>query len=256
MRSRLIVVVAAVALGLAAAFLTMQYLQAQQTSIARGAQLVNVLVAAQDLPAGMTAEELLSRGTLTQRSIPRQYVSASAVSSRAALDGKVVARPISKDEQVTSAMFKYPAEVGLASSTPKDYVAVSIPYDAARGVGGLLRPGDSVAVFASFTPGGKAVEQAITKLILTKVKVLAVGVALTADAADAQASGSSGQGGGTLVGSGSQQRSSTITLALTPSDAEKLIFAEEQGSVWLALFSPTDPSTPVTPGARLVQMVR
>jgi pilus assembly protein CpaB len=253
MRSRLIIIIVAIAFGVVAAVIAIQYLQGQQARITEGTQLVTVLVAAQDLSVGMTSEEVLSKGYITQRQIPRQYVAGSAVSSRAALEGKVVSQPVSKDEQVTGAMFKYAADVGLASSTPRGYLAVSIPYDAARGVGGLLRPGDTVAVFGTFAQDASG-KGGISKLILSKVKVLAVGAELTA-ASTAQAGTANSSGGLSSVGQ-TVQSASTITLALTAADAEKLVFTEEQGRVWLGLFSPTDPNTPVTPGAGLSQVLR
>jgi pilus assembly protein CpaB len=260
MRSRLIILIVALALGVTGAIVTSRYLQAEQARIAQGAQLVTVLVAQQDLPAGMTSEQLLSKGYLTQRQVPRQYVAATAVSSRAMLDGKVVAQPISKDQQVTASMFKYAADVGLASSTPKDYVAVAIPYDAARGVGNLLRPGDSVAVFATFEPGSKGVETAVTKLILPKAKVLAVDQTLDPSPASTQANTVANDGNtGSLASNGSQRKRApnpTLTLALTPADAEKVVFAQEEGKVWLGLYSPTDLNTPVNAGVRYRQVVR
>jgi pilus assembly protein CpaB len=259
MRSRLIILIVAIALGVTGAFVAMRYLQAEQARIAQGAQLLTVLVAQQDLPAGMTSEQLLSKGYLIQRQIPRQYVAASAVSSRAMLDGKVVAQPISKDQQVTDSMFKYAADVGLASSTPKNYVAVAIPYDAARGVGNLLRPGDSVAVFATFELGQKGVDAAVTKLILPKAKVLAVDQTLDPGPASTQAdTAANNANNGSLAGGSQTKRAPnpTLTLALTPADAEKVVFAQEEGKVWLGLYSPTDLNTPVTAGIRYRQMVR
>ena len=257
MRSRLIIIIFAVVLGVVAALVTARYLSAEQARIAQGAQLVTVLVAQQELPTGMTSEALLSKGYLKQREIPRQYVSASAVSSRAQLDGKVVAVPISRDQQITDAMFKYAADVGLASSTPTGYVAVAIPTNAATGVGGLLKPGDSVAVLGTFEPGGKGVETAVTKLILPKVKVLAVGQSLDSASADAAATKTSS--GGALAGGGQSANQNvipTVTLALTPAEAEILVFAQEEGKIWLALFSPTDLQVPATSGARYTTVVR
>jgi pilus assembly protein CpaB len=245
MRSRLIIIIVAVLLGVTAALLAARYLQTQQARIAQGAQLVTVLVAQQDLPQGLTAAELLDRGYVTQRQVPRQYVAGSAISSRVALDGKVVAQPISKDQQLTDAMFRYAADVGLASSTPKDYLAVSIPYQAARGVAGLLRPNDFVAVYATFEPDKGGLESATTKVIIPKAKVLAVGELLTATSENDSApkTASTGSLMAPAAGSGSTAPG-TITLALTPKDAGKIVFAQEEGAVWLGLFSSVDPSTP------------
>jgi len=253
MRSRIVAVILAIVLGVVAWVVAARYLQAEQDRLTAGAQLIAVFVAAQDLPTGMTADEMLSKGYLAQEQVPRQYVAGSAVSSRAALEGKVAAQPIAKGEQIAGTMFKYAADVGLASSTPKGYIAVSIPYDAVRGVGALLQPGDSVAVYGTFSSGSAIkISGAVTKLILPKVKVLAVGAQL-ASGATATSGASSSSGG--LLGGGSTESVGSITLAVTPSDAEKLVFTAESGRVWLGLFSSTDPNTPSTGGTGLEQVL-
>ena len=90
-------------------------------------------------------------------------------------------------------------------------------------------------------------------MLLPKVKVLAVG--LTTDTEpQAAAPEESGGGGGVIGGSTTQteQRvSNTVTLALLPGDLEKLVFAEEKGSVWLALLPATATDIPETTGRRL-----
>ena len=257
MRSRLIIIVVAVILGAAAALLAARYLQVEQARISSGAQLVAVLVAEQDLPAGMTSAEVLDKGYVTVRQIPRQYVAGSAISSRVALKDKVVAQPISKDEQITTAMFKYATDVGLAPSTPKDHLAVSIPYEAVRGVAGLIKPGDYVAVVGTFEPGDGKVDTAITKIVLPKAQVLAVGKALSGAISTAAEKDVTPKSGAMLSNADtSADAAPTITLALTPVDVEKLVFAQEEGKVWLALFSPNDPSVPVTTGIRLQQEIK
>jgi hypothetical protein len=39
-----------------------------------------------------------------------------------------------------------------------------------------------------------------------------------------------------------------VTLALAPADVVKLVFAEEQGSVWLSLLPPTATEAPTAAG--------
>ena len=170
---------------------------------------------------------------------------------------KVVAQPISKDEQITTAMFKYATDVGLAPSTPKDHLAVSIPYEAVRGVAGLIKPGDYVAVVGTFEPGDGKVDTAITKIVLPKAQVLAVGKALSGAISTAAEKDVTPKSGAMLSNADtSADAAPTITLALTPVDVEKLVFAQEEGKVWLALFSPNDPSVPVTTGIRLQQEIK
>ena len=125
---------------------------------------------------------------------------------------------------------------------------MSISSDAVKGVAGLLKPNDSVMVAATFKPGPNG-EEALTRVLLPKARVLAVGTNVGAEAPVQEQSG-----GGGLAGNARDdqaQAAATVTLALTPGDLEKLIFAEEQGSVWLALLPATATEIPVTPGRSL-----
>jgi Flp pilus assembly protein CpaB len=76
----------------------------------------------------------------------------------------------------------------------------------------------------------------ITKLLLSNIKVLANEPMQTPSEETAEAAAPA-QGGEIM-----------ITLSLTPAQAEQLIFAKENGSVWLGLVHPGD--APVTSGGR------
>lgn len=252
MRSKALILAAAIVLGLVAAFFAARYLDSARMRLEADAQPVEVLVAQQDLPVGATAEQLLQGQQIVRTTIPRQYVSDGAVSSSASLEGQVLAFPVSRGEQITAARFKYPAEAGLSYAVPKDYVAVSIANNAVKGVAGLVKPGDHVMVIATFEPSGEF-EDGITKVILRKARVIAVGTDLstpesgtTTGATDQQEN----QGGAFAPGQaqGADAVPGTITLSLPPAEAEKLVFAEEKGNVWLALIGSTTTEIPETPG--------
>ena len=260
MKSRLLVLAAAVILGVIAAVVTANYLRDTTARLTAEAEPVQVMVATTDVARGATAEEMLEAGALEVREIPRRYVADGAVSSPAMITGKVLAIPLTAGEQVTAARFRYPSEVGLSYGIPEGFVAVSIPANDVKCVGGMLKPGDWVMVAVTFDPGpedpdAEADEEptAQTRVLLPKVKVLAVG--LTTDTEpQAAAPEESGGGGGVIGGSTTQteQRvSNTVTLALLPGDLEKLVFAEEKGSVWLALLPATATDIPETTGRRL-----
>ena len=261
MRSKILILVAAIGFGLVAAFFAARYLDSARLRLEADAQPVEVLVAQQDLPVGIPAEQLLETGQIVGTTIPRQYVSDGAVSSAAAIEGQVLAFPVSRGEQITAARFRYPAEVGLSYAVPEDYVAVSIPNNAVKGISGLVKPGDHVMVLATFEPTGELAD-AITKVVLRRVRVLAVGTDLaTAESGSVtRATAAEDQGGqGGVLGGAEQQADTeapqTITLALPPNDAERLVFAEEKGSVWLALIGSTTMEAPATPGMTYPQVL-
>lgn len=251
MRSRLAILIVALALGGLAALTTNWYLNRATERLEAGTEPVEVLVASEAIPRGAMADDLIDSGQIVTREVPRRYVSADAVSSPKAIRGQVLAAPLSAGELVTTARFQAPKEAGLAYSVPKGLVAVSIPSDAVKGVAGLLKPGDFVMVVATFEPGPNGVE-ALTRVLLPKARVLAVGTDVGAQSAVSQGDDRSLTANTTEAQQQEQTGAApTVTLALAPLDAEKLVFAEEQGSVWLALLPATETEVPGTVGRTL-----
>lgn len=245
MKSKVLIVVVALGLGGIAAVLAAGYLRSARTDIAAQNQPVEVLVAQQDLPKGLSAETLMKQGMVKSEQVPAQFVAADAVSSQRAVSEQVLATPVSAGEQLTRSRFAYPAEAGLAYSVPEGYVAVSIAVDEVKGVAGLLKPGDNVAVFASFEPSGK--DTAFTKTTIGSARVLAIGGKTTTESG----SGEQEQGGSVLAGNRQDKGSAregaeyeTVTLAVKLPEAEHITFANEFGSIQLALLPQNAPDTP------------
>lgn len=250
MRGKVLILIAALVLGVVAAVFAARYIEGARARVEAQDQPVQVLVAQQDLPAGMTGEELADDELLKLETVPRRYVPDDAISSMAAITGKVLTVPLSKGEQVSESRFSLPSAAGLSFAVPEDFVAIALPNTADRGVAGLIRPGDSVVVYATFEPG-TGFEEAVTKLVLRKARVLAVGGSTTSISSSTNQQKDTG--GGTLsepqaAAPGDKDVPGTITLALSPADAEKLVFAQEMGKVWLALLGSGTTEVPVTPG--------
>jgi pilus assembly protein CpaB len=234
MRSKLLLVVIAVVLGGVAAFATFGYLGSLQRQAESGSTMTDVLVATQDIPRGVSANDLVSSGYVSTVKMPLRYVSSGAMSSMRGVLDRVLAVPVSKGEVLTSARFQYPSEAGLAFSVPKGFVAVTIPVDDARGVAGLVKPGDRVALLA--TVSQKTGTDAQTRIIIAGARVLAVGQSTGTEAQPSASQSSSALGSQ----SNGNQSGKTVTLAVTSVDAEKVVFAAESGSAWLALLSTTE----------------
>ncbi|MGE5584344.1 MAG: Flp pilus assembly protein CpaB [Bacillota bacterium] len=105
--------------------------------------------------------------------------------------------------------------VGLASSVPRDKRAVTVPVNEVAGVAGFVKPGDRVDVVA--TVGGNEETGDVAFTVLEDVEVLAV----------AQDTEDKNQGKAKV--------STSVTLAVTPSQAERLALTEEMGNLRLAL---------------------
>jgi pilus assembly protein CpaB len=242
MRSKLVLVVIAVVLGGVAAFAAFSYLSTVQRQAEAGSVMTDVLVAKVDIPRGADANGLLSSGMVETTKMPLRYVPSGAVSSLRALTDMVLAVPVTKGEVITTARFQYPSEAGLAFGVPTGFVAVTVPVDDARGVAGLVKAGDRVAVLV--TVGTKSGAGDRTRIVLSGAKVLAVGRNTGADATPQSTSSNSALAQQSNEG----QAANTLTLAVSPLDAEKLVFAAEAGRVWMALLPTTESGAMPGPG--------
>lgn len=244
MRARILIIVAAVVLGAIAAFATFAYLDGVRREAEAGSRMTEVLVANSDIAQGISADDMLAAGVVDRKQIPQRYVPAGAISSVRTVTDQILAVPLSRGEILTTGRFQYPSAAGLAFNVPKDYVAVTIPADDSRAVAGLVKPGDRVAVIA--TVEGKGAQAGdMTRIMIPGARVLAVGHSTGVEANRTTTVSSGG-----ALGSGSSQQNQTagsVTVALSPTDAEKAIFAVEVGRIWFALLPATESSA--TPGS-------
>jgi pilus assembly protein CpaB len=240
----------AVVLGAAAAVATYGYLGAVRREAQAGNQMTQVLVATQDIPQGMSCEEMISSGAAEQVRMPRRYIAEGAISSFSAVADRVLASPLSKGEMLTTQRFQLPSSAGLAFTVPKDFVAVTVPVNESRGLAGLLKPGDRVALVATIeTTDEKTKEKTeMTRIAIPGARVLAVGS--STERAPAASQGQPNQGNKSVAfaadkpsgQTGQTQVLRSVTLALSPTDAEKVVFATEVGKIWLALLPATGSS--------------
>ncbi len=252
MRTKIVILVVALALGVFAAIAVGGYLDSARRQLEAGTQPIAVLVAEKSVPAGTTAEQALADGAIVKREVARQYVAQEAVSSFNKIDGQVCAVSLTPGEQVTQGDFRFAAEAGAAYALPEGHLAVSVRDDPVRGVSGFLKPGDYVAVITTFEEKSGDITTAITRTVLSRARVLAIGQSLTSIETTGEVTTASS--GGALMGAGAptDQGASinTVTLAVKPAEVERLVFADDEGILRLALIGTAD-STPVkTTGVR------
>lgn len=264
MRLRIILLFLAIIIAGGAVFGVITYINNVRASVDEGVEKVEVLVAAQNIPKEIVVDNLVSDGMVETAGIPRRYLAEGVLTSLDGYLGYVVAAPINKGEQITTTKFIRPEEIGLAFIIPEGMTAVSIPINEIIGVSNLINVGDRVNIIATFFPdelsstGTQAVgeeqtegepavsstketvagiEKETTITLLWNVEILYIGTRIYTADAEMEAGGIFS--GGVSVTSEGVIEINTVTLAVTPEDAEKLVFTEELGSVWLALI-PTD----------------
>ncbi len=262
---RAIAVVVALALAGVGTFLLVRFVQSAEDRALEGEVLVSVLVVDAPIRAGSPAEDLADKVRVEE--VPTKVAASDAVADLTSLAGKVAAIDLLPGEQVVSSRFVTPEEyegwlgTGPKVDVPANMLQVTLSLSPERVVGGQVQPGDVVAVFASFDPfplntleptglapgeipviattttlPGQEAQASLslpnspnsTKIILHKVLVTNLQAeelprAVTAEEAVA--------GAPDLAPTGNL----LITLALEPVAAERLVFAAEHGSIWLAI---------------------
>lgn len=225
MKSRLGIVMASVVVGLLAAVVATGYVGSVRAKAQADSAPREVYITTRAVTAGTSLDEMITTGAVDKVQVPSQYVSQDAVSQASQASGRALLYDVGAGEQLTASKFKTSGGSDVAGQVPKGLVAVSVPMDEVNGVGGTLRPGDQIVVFATFSPGPTGTD--ITKVLLSKVVV----VASSASASSQQQSG----GGGGLSSKSQGQTKQTVTIAVEPRDAEKIVFAAEKGHLWAAL---------------------
>lgn len=192
-------------------------------------------VATTDVPVGTRWEDMTS--AVKRESIDDDRRPAGAVTSVSQLNGRTAARAISKGEVVTTSQFNASASGGL--DIPVGQNAVTINLSVPAGVARYVQAGSTTNVYVTFKglPGASAPDSVLTKLLLSNIKVLANRTAVAPGEEESSSSTRVGATGDIL-----------LTLAVTPEQAEKLIFAKENGSLWFGLVNPGNP--PVTTTGR------
>lgn len=197
--------------GLAAVFLVHGYIasRVKKAPIATS----RVVVAETDIAPGTA----LTGRMLRAATWPRSIIPTKAVNNLKTLEGRVVQIPIAKGEPILlSKLAPEGTAAGLGGLLDPNCLAVTVKTDAVSGVAGFINPGDRVDVLVEMTNPGHNNEH-FSKLILQNLKVLSKGQVWdqTADK--------------------KPKVMPTVTLQVTPEQAEMLNLASFQGKIRLAL---------------------
>jgi Flp pilus assembly protein CpaB len=156
---------------------------------------------------------------------------------RSAIVGKTPIRDIVGDSLLLDGDFSEEREMDLATQILPGHRALTVAVGAQSTVGFFVRPGSRVDIIGSLIDPGTGQGQdtmgqqnVVTRTLLTNVKVLAVGSARNYDEYQKLA----------------DRGYSTVTLELTPQDANLLTFAQQQlaGPLALILRSQTEGEKP------------
>src|SRR5215218_2739949 len=137
-----------VALAVLAVVLIGIYMVSYRNSVTNGAELVKVLVAARDIPAGTKGTAVASGGYLKTQTVPRRAVVPGSIVSGKPLTSLVSSDPIYKGEQITLRQFGPIAQAGVFAKFSGKQRAVALLGEPTQLLSGTLSDGDHVDVVA------------------------------------------------------------------------------------------------------------
>ena len=233
---RKIVLIASLVAGLIAAVLTRFYIAAKDAevrdlkdSINRRYGTMEVLCYAKEIPSGT----VLQKSDLGVKSVPAIGMRGQALTVESVTDivGKKVLLGHRRGDVVFWADIEggNPAASGLSADIKRQMRAISINCAGAASVSGMVKPNDHVDVIGTFdltdpTKASSKAKAIVTSTILQNVLVLAIGKQTAKTRAQDSAAGYA-----------------TVTLEVTPREAEMLAFTEQmKGRLVLTLRNRND----------------
>ena len=234
----------AVVFGAISAVLVLSYLKDARSGKNENVVTAAAVFAVRDIPERTPVKE----GMIEVRQIPVDARHMLAVSEKSQAVGQITRVPIAAGEQVlTSKIADQVRDVGFSATVPEGKRGVAVGVTEVIASGGHIAPGDTVDViglFEVYTPkdqqGGPSSkldtagkDQSDRPKLFTAVTILQnVQVLAVAKNADQNL-----QTGGDKSEKRTQKsdEAKSVTLALTPEQAEKVFLAEETGKLRLSL---------------------
>lgn len=234
-----------------------------------------VLVAAQDINPG----DFIDGGAVVWGELDESAVRAGHITGRGSSDrrtqekkifGATVRRALQKGEPVSQDMLLYPGSPGfIAAVLAPGMRAISIPTSAVTSNAGLVSAGDWVDVILSIErdearevamqtgSGGVAYNNLAAQTILRRVRVLALNSS-TESIAPAYAAALEEESADKKRAAASQTPRrmvfETITLEVSPEEAERLAVAREVGSLQVVLRGVKDPANMEAESAQVTRL--
>lgn len=202
-------------------FITGQ-IEAERARLQRQHQLMPIVVIRRDTPAGTYLTEQM----LATREVPLRYASASSIGEGEyeSVLGKVLQVSMKAGEPVLSTNVDEPAD-GFSGQVRHGIRAMTIEIDEVNSVSGMLRPGDRIdLLFSTRSPLAGANGSDISRPLMQDLLVLATG----------------SQTDNHLDSPDELNAFNTMTVEVSPEQAQKLVLAQRSGRLTALLRNPDD----------------
>ena len=218
-------IVGALSAALAYRHLSQLRTEIEAARVAAAHATVGIVVASQTIPVGTSIE----RTSVKIVPWPKEFQPDGALSEVDAVVGKLARATIEKNQPIAEPLVVAQGTGLMPLLISEGMRAMSVKVDNVTGVSGFITPSSRVDVLVSGTPDGNGSQEQRSKVILQNIRVLATGTSI-------------------------EQRNDkpvevpTVTLLVSPEDAEKLTLATRQEPVRLALRNYRDEDLVRTPG--------
>ncbi len=206
-------------IGLLAAFAARTYLTTQIEAIeARGkGKTVKMIVAKRELKRG----DKIGADTVAVRDIPIDYAQSSGIGPDTfdRVDGKALAYPVHAGEMILWGVLEGQKAPTFSARVEAGHRAMTVSVDEINSISGLLEPGDVVDLLVTIEQKG----QRITRPLLQSVQVMATGQRVVDTPRE-----------------GERRHYSTVTIDITPAQAQQVILARDAGKITALLRNPED----------------
>lgn len=218
-RRRALLIVAAVVALLGTALVYLYVRGADSRAEARF-DAVDVLRVVAPIEPGEKVEDAQAAGKIALQPVARDALVPGYLTSTESITGQVAVSALFPGEQLIPGQFTTETgEVQSALAIPKGQIAISINLTDPARVAGFVEPGSHVAVFLS--QGAT-----FTRLLLPDVEVIAVGSTTVTKTTTTTAEGDQ---------TVEQLPRTLLTVALDQKDAEKVLYASNNGELQLGL---------------------
>ncbi|MEX0427437.1 Flp pilus assembly protein CpaB [Nocardioides sp. DS6] len=235
MERRRILVVAAALVAALGAVLVLLYVHGADSRAQAQFATRQVLTATQAIAQGESFDDAVKAGKIDTRSVVTADVVPGALGQEgvSSLTGTSALAPIYPGQQILAAEFGDKAGAATTTSLPipAKHVAISVTLTDPARVAGYVEPGSRVAVFLNGSDAGGA---AFTRLLLPDVTVLGVGSTPAAGTTTSTGSSTDSATGGSAAPTETLPNT-LITLAVTQKQAQKVLFAQQNGALSFAL---------------------
>jgi len=211
------IVIAAVLVVMASMLITL-YLTNYKRSVEHSQQHVGVYVAAKDIPAGTSGDDIVSGGYIRTEQVLRKSVVPGSISSPKQITSLVTAQEIFTGEQVSVSSFSSVAQHGIRGFLRGNVRAVQVAGNPNQTLAGTLQTGDHVDLVANIKIDPQN-DVFVDRIVLRDLKVL------RAPPAAVSASKLSGP----------NDTSEPVMLAVTDTQVQALLYTVQNEDWMLAL---------------------